>query len=70
MINGKKNILSSPCNSVDKTVPYFKDWQEVNNEDYNNEFPSLDHYLYKHLENLQSTTMEYTNRNFDQNIDV
>lgn len=70
MIDGRKNVLSSPCNSVDKTVPYFRDWPEVNNEDYNNEFPSMDHYLFKHLENLGSTTMEYTNRNFDQNEDV
>ena len=26
MISGKTNMLSFPCNSVNKTVPYFKDW--------------------------------------------
>ena len=62
--------MSNPCSSIEKTVPYFRDWQEVNNEDFNNEYPSLDHYLFKILENLSSTTFEYTNRNFDQNEDV
>lgn len=52
MINGKENVLMSPCNSVKKMVPYFRDWQKVNEEDYANEFPSVDHYLFKHLDNL------------------
>jgi hypothetical protein len=70
MIDGKKNILTSPCNTVGKMVPYFKDWRETNQNDYNNEFPSVDHFLFKHLEKLQGTKMEYTNRNFDWNEDV
>ena len=52
MIDGQNNVLMSPCNQVDKLVPYFKDWEKTNQEDFNGEFPSLDHYLFKHLDNL------------------
>ena len=52
MIDGHNNILMSPCNQVDKLVPYFKDWEKTNQEDFNGEFPSLDHYLFKLLDNL------------------
>ena len=65
MINGKKNMMSSPCNTVNKLVPYFSDWQETNQKDYANEFPSIDHFLGKNIKKLQMTEMEYTERNYD-----
>ena len=38
MIDGKQNVLMTPCNQVDKNVPYFKDWEETNAADFNSEF--------------------------------
>ena len=52
MISGKTNMLSSPCNSVNKTVPYFKDWAEDNQTKYMGKYPTIDHYLYEHLDKL------------------
>ena len=55
MISGKKNMLSFPCNSINKTVPYFKDWEEDNHKDFADKYPTIDHYLYEHLDKLQET---------------
>jgi hypothetical protein len=30
IINGKKNVLMSHCNQIDRMVPYFKDWPDTN----------------------------------------
>jgi hypothetical protein len=70
MISGKKNVISSPCNSVNKLVPYFKDWREASENEFAGQYPTIDHFLYEKLDNLQETEMEYTNRNFDSNVDV
>ena len=70
MINGNKNVLMSSCNLVDKNVPYFKDWEETNEKDFNNEFPSIDHYLFKHIDNLHKTYLNYSNHDLDENLDV
>lgn len=52
MISGKKNVMSSPCSSVSKLVPYFKDWEEESATTYPGKYPSIDHFLYEHLDNL------------------
>jgi len=70
MISGKTNMLSSPCNSINKTVPYFKDWEQDNHKEFGDKYPTIDHYLFEHLDNLQETHFDYTDRNFDDNVDV
>lgn len=70
MISGKTNMLSFPCNSVNRTVPYFKDFAEDNQTKFGGKYQTIDHYLFEHLDNLQETHFEYTNRNFDDNVDV
>ena len=52
---------------INKTVPYFKDWEEENSD---KKFKDIDDMLYYHLDKLSSTAFDYTDRVFDWNEDV
>lgn len=52
---------------INKTVPYFKDWEEENSD---KKFKDIDDMLYFHLDKLSSTPFDYTDRVFDWNEDV
>ena len=54
IINGRKNILSSPCNSVERLTPYFKDWQDMNAE-HMGKYKNVDAFLFEHFDNLGHT---------------
>ena len=58
--------MSTPCGLINKTVPYFKDWEEENNGRYED----IDAFLYYHLDILSGTPFDYSNRVFDDNEDV
>lgn len=63
------NILTQPCSSVEKNVPYFRDWQTENKKQIN-KYEDVDAYLFEHLSNLAETKISYVDRNLDYNKDV
>lgn len=69
IIDGSKNILSSPCSSVEKNTPYFKEWSTENKKMYD-KYEDIDAYLFEHLTKLSDTTFDYVDRNLDYNEDV
>lgn len=64
------NILSSPCNQKEKVVPYFQEWNQFNTEHEFSKWQNVDAFLFKHMENLQHTPIDFVNRTFDDNKDV
>jgi len=62
-----KNLLQSPCNEVNKLVPYFKDFTSLNE---NKEYKDMDDYLFKRLEKLENTPFKYGDRDMESNPDV
>ena len=69
MIDGKKNMITTPCNTVNKQTPYFKDWDSFNAE-LGNKYGSPDEYLFEHLNVLERTEIDYFDRYMDDNKDV
>ena len=74
LINGNENFLSTTCFDVNKTVPYFVDWEEESvskhNGKYSGDSDGCNQFLMEELETLALVPILIENRNFDFNDDV
>jgi hypothetical protein len=62
MLKAGNNILSFPCNNVNKSVPYFR---EFSSDKYQG-FKTMDDYLYDGVAKLHAANISFTER--DVNI--
>ena len=74
LINGHDNFLSTTCYDVNRTVPYFLDWEEDSALKYPGQYTGdgdgCNQFLMEELETLALTPILIENRNFDWNEDV
>ena len=59
-----------PCTSLARFVPYFKEYNQVNDQNYHGELESLDAMLYDHFNNLHKFKLNFEKRSYDDNPDV
>lgn len=52
LINGKENLMMYPCGDIEKLVPYFREWEDINK---NKQYKDVDSFLLSHLMNLSKT---------------
>ena len=45
MIDGRKNMISMPCSQVNRTVPYFKDFDKENINKFDSKYKNVDDFL-------------------------
>jgi hypothetical protein len=61
MLDGKYNVLTSPCNEINKTTPYFKEFTE---EDYKG-YSTMNDYMLESTKKLAAAPISFKDKNFE-----
>jgi hypothetical protein len=60
MLDGRKNVLTYPCNEVNKTVPYFKEFTPHNFHGHN----AMSDYIASVIKSFSETQLDFNDREY------